>query len=88
MLTAFQVQTAAYVTEDGEILCSECFDRGDTYAKPIIQYVLDEWQTSEAQDYEWPEDGVDHSECEPALFDLNGDVLLEAYHYGHKDGDE
>lgn len=88
MLTAFQVETAAYVTESGELLCPECFDDGDTYAKPVSRYGLDEWQTAYAEDHEWDEDdGLDHAECEPALYDDNGHELLAEYHYGH-DTDE
>lgn len=53
MLTAAQCATAAYMTEDGELLCPSCFDRGDTYAKPLSQYSLDEWQSSSESDLDW-----------------------------------
>lgn len=55
MLTGFQCETAAYITEFGELLCPDCFDRGDTLARPVIRYSLDEEQAARADGYEWPD---------------------------------
>lgn len=57
MLTAYQCETAAYQTEDGELLCPECFDRGDTLARPVSRYALDEEQSARGQDaFSWEYD--------------------------------
>jgi hypothetical protein len=111
MLTSFQVAVGGYITEYGDLLCEECFDRADTYAKPMSNYELDEWQSSEGYGHDWrydhddDEDGVlvqradesmddfdtrvneYHEECEPALLDVNGHELREAYHY-HREKEE
>jgi hypothetical protein len=72
MLTGFQVATGAYQTEDGEVLCEGCFDRGDAYCRPVSNYALDEWQSAAAEDgycaltgEHW---GNDDCGCEPPLF--------------------
>ena len=81
MLTGFQVSTGAYMTEYGELLCEDCFDRGDTYAKPVSNYALDEWQSGSSDGYFDGEEG--HAEdcyCEPALHcDDCGGELREQY---------
>jgi len=46
MLTGTQVATGGYVTENGELLCERCFEMGDDYARPVSNYELDEWQSS------------------------------------------
>jgi len=62
-------------------------DPKKTGLSPVIGYSLDEQQAQDAEDYEWDkDDGLDHSECEPALFaDGCGHELREEYHYGHED---
>lgn len=87
MLTGFQVAIGAYVTEDMDLLCEDCYRLEDVYAKPVSNYELDEWQSQEAYDYEWDDDdeAVDHQYCEPELLDVNGHELREAYHEGHED---
>lgn len=92
MLTSFQVSTGAYVTEDGGLLCKQCFQSEDTYPKPVSNYELDEWQSETSQDHEWFDydvtDAIEqdriqtyHKQCEPALYDINGHELREKYHY-------
>ena len=89
MLTGFQASTGAYVTEDGELLCPSCFNDGDTLARPVSNYGLDEWQSEDATGYEWDDDdGLDHSECEPALFDANYHELRAEYHYHAADQED
>lgn len=103
MLTAYQASTGAYVTEYGELLCSGCFDDGDTFARPISNFGLDELQTEFAEGlvcsvgsdgkqvwldgYKEPS-GPTFPDCVPALRDENGHELVEEYHWGHGDGDE
>lgn len=89
MLTGAQVATAAYETEDGELLSPREFDQGDVFARPVSRYELDERQSELAQmaeeDGAFDEDGhVDGCEFEPALYSDGGDELLPFYHYkGH-----
>jgi hypothetical protein len=85
MLTAFQCEIAAYVTENGELLCPECFESsfetGDDYAKPLIRYSLDEWQTGSDEGFvcdDYTGEG-DTCGCESALLDEDGHELVEAY---------
>ncbi len=94
MLTAFQCATGAYRTEDGELLCENCFDGGEDFARPVSNFELDEEQNARTEDYDWsydrdPDAGpLDedqdlneyHRGCEPALYDDNGHELREAYH--------
>jgi hypothetical protein len=49
MLTSFQVATGAYQDENGDFLCEECFEKGDTYARPISNFELDEEQSHAAE---------------------------------------
>lgn len=96
MLTSAQVATAAYMTEDGELYCPDCFDQGDVYAKPIIAYSLDEEQQYAREGHEWPSETHEgyadddaerdaleryHEECLPPLYGVCGHELAEEYHY-------
>jgi len=90
MLTGYQVETIAYMTEYGELLCPDCFDIGDELARPVSRYSLDEWQAEQAYDFEWYEDdGIDHAEvgCMPAINDENGHELVEEWHEEHPEGE-
>ncbi len=94
MLTGYQVSTGAYETEDGELLCEQCFERGDVFARPVSNFELDEQQALQADGYDWsyeadpdagpldPDQDLDayHQGCEPALYDEDGHELREAYH--------
>lgn len=51
MLTSYQLETGAYVTQDGEILCDDCFELGNEYARPMSNYELDEYQTWESSSF-------------------------------------
>jgi hypothetical protein len=62
MLTSFQVAVGGYVTENGDLLCEQCFDRGDTFAKPVSNYELDEWQSERGYGYEWEYEHDDDEE--------------------------
>lgn len=97
MLTAFQASTGAYMTEDAELLCEECFASEDVYARPVSNYTLDEWQSEDARsqqlvctgeafvdEMEADDDQPKYDECEPALLDANGHELREEYHYHPK----
>jgi hypothetical protein len=44
MITAFQASIGAYMAEDGELLCEDCFASGDRFARPVSNYELDEEQ--------------------------------------------
>lgn len=84
MLTSFQTEVVAFLTEGGEIICPECFHNGADFARPIIRYTLDEEQTARNDGLD-PEDVWDeagHSEyCEPAIpCDDCGEVLAQEYH--------
>lgn len=94
MLTAFQVSTGAYMTENGELLCTSCFESEDVYAKPVGNYSLDEWQSEEARsrqlvctgeafvdEMEADDDQPKYDECEPALYDTNGHEIRAEYHF-------
>ena len=79
MLTAYQVSTGAYVTEDFELLCERCFDYGDTYCRPVSNYSLDEWQAGQSDCYEGEDGHVEDCECLPAVeCEQCGGELLEA----------
>lgn len=79
MLTAWQVQTVAGVTEAGELLCLSCAET--EYTKPIIRYSLDEEQTARSYGYYDGENGHrDGCECEPAVdCEQCGTALAEPY---------
>lgn len=85
MLTAYQCETVAYQTEYGDLLCPDCFDRGDDFARPLIRYSLDEEQTYRAEDgyCAVTEDSWDNESgcgCEPAIYcDHCYAELLEEY---------
>lgn len=98
MITAFQAALGGYITEHGDLMCEDCFRSEDTYARPMSNFELDEWQTQDAERLSWDYaervsetedgtkvallDGVWHVEgcgCEPALYDMNGHELREAY---------
>jgi len=80
MLTSYQVEVIAGVTEHGEILCLVC--AASEFTKPLIRYALDEEQEARGESYF--EAGYDgHSEecgCAPELTceRCDGD-LVEAY---------
>lgn len=49
MLTGYQASTGAYQDQDGELYCENCFDRGDSYARPVSNYELDEAESAYAE---------------------------------------
>jgi hypothetical protein len=53
MLTAYQCETIAYMT-DSELLCPDCaYDANAGLADGVSRYGLDEYQTASAYDDEW-----------------------------------
>ena len=52
-----------------------------TGLQPVIQYGLDEWQSAEAEAMADSEDWEGHEECLPALYDANGHILNDEWHY-------
>ena len=66
MLTGFQVATGAYEpydNVDGELICPSCFDNGETYARPVSNYALDEEQAARAEgwlDWDYLDEFVEH----------------------------
>lgn len=53
MLTGYQCATGAYSTEDGELICPQCFDDGETFARPVSNYELDEYATAVSGEIDW-----------------------------------
>ncbi len=90
MLTASQVRTVAFVTDDG-VVCVDCahdaFDNGEDVSdwRPLIAYEADELATTIGQDYEWEDEDVNHEYCSPALLcDINYQhEIVEEYHDEH-----
>jgi len=81
MLTAAQVETVAYQTEDGDMLCPHCFDIADTYARPVIRYALDEYDMAMSE-YTFDEspDHADNCGCTMGVYcDACGVELSEPY---------
>lgn len=56
MLTGYQVETIAVMTENGEFFCLDCWDRNGDYARPVSRYELDEYDTESSY---WGFDGED-----------------------------
>ncbi len=96
MLTAAQVETVAYVTDDG-IVCKDCafitFENagGEAVAeyRPLIQYEADEWlgELSEGSEIGPEGDFPDCTEdCAPIALTCEQcwQEIVEAYHYGHE----
>lgn len=84
MLTSYQVQTAAYQTEDGELLCESCFDEGEFFCRPVIRYELDEQETAMSVDWEpWVDDEEHHVYycecCMPVWCDRCAGELTDGY---------
>lgn len=84
MLTGFQVSTGAYSDENGELLCETCFDRGDSYCRPVSNYELDERQAQDSEDMlsyqEGEEQHVEDCSCQLALYcDSCGDDIRPSF---------
>lgn len=79
MLTAYQCETIAGVTEYGTILCLDC--ASDEYVKALIRYNLDEEQVSRSEGYYEDADGhAEDCECLPVIECENcGAELVEEY---------
>lgn len=84
MLTSYQCETVAYVTEYGDLLCPDCFENGGDFAKPVIRYSLDEFQSGTGDDWcshrgYYDYDGEECG-CEPSV-NCSGcdDALLESW---------
>lgn len=71
MLTAYQCETIAYMTE-GELLCPDCaYDANAGLADGVSRYGLDEWQSEVAYSDEWCAVGG-YVEVRPENWECNG----------------
>ncbi|MES2156062.1 MAG: hypothetical protein V4510_13090, partial [bacterium] len=55
MLTAFQCETGAYMTENGELLCEDC--ARDDFTKPVSRYELSCWNEGGDSPYDNGDEG-------------------------------
>ena len=99
MLTAFQCEVIAFMSEYGDLFCTQCahsmLDEGCLPSvEPVIRYSLDEEQTYRAEDFcaaTWDDDPpYTECDCSPAIYcDECGTELVESYYdaYFHEKED-
>jgi hypothetical protein len=81
LLTSYQCQTAAWVT-DGAIICTQCAANGETREMHAIsRYEVDEYDSESSRDYEGDEDEhVEDCECTYGITcDDCGTEIVEPY---------
>lgn len=101
MLTAFQVETVAFLT-DGGFICSDCAhkafeeDPAETAdLRPVSRYEMDEYDSENSRDWfsdRETDDEPDHTECACTMgvsCDECGGEIVEPFEdtYAHQDDD-